>query len=297
MLIISGMYSQLGVGCPLSEALINIPLILRLLVAYELIFATSTFTIKVSVLLFYLRVFVTPAMKLAAKLTLAFVVLWTVGNIMQVFLICRPFAATYDTDVPGTCGNQVASFIAIGCFNIVTDVIIIILPIPTVCVSVVAIARIVALTRLDMKANLTGTMIYADFLSAVEPNLAILCVSLPMLRTLKSRMRTKGRYDPSTSRSEGQLDSKKFGDSRHVRLTGDMPAESFAMKTVYAVNPGGDYNATIVKGGASQEHSDDMESPTGSQTELAPSVLSDGHPKQGIIVKTRVETRWSTPYE
>jgi hypothetical protein len=47
-------------------------------------------------------------------------------------LICRPFAKTYSLTVEGTCGDQVASFIAIGAFNIITDIIIITLPLPTV---------------------------------------------------------------------------------------------------------------------------------------------------------------------
>ena len=71
-------------------------------------------------------------MRLAVKLTMAFVLLWTFGNVLQVFLICRPFAATYDVTVKGKCGNQVASYIAIGCFNVVTDVMVLTLPIPTV---------------------------------------------------------------------------------------------------------------------------------------------------------------------
>src|SRR5687768_14660256 len=50
-------------------------------------------------------------------------------------------------------------------------------------VSAVAIARIVSLLQLDLM-NLTGTMIYADFWSAFEPNLGIICITLPMLGPL-----------------------------------------------------------------------------------------------------------------
>lgn len=51
---------------------------------------------------------------------------------MQIFLICRPFAATYDPTIPGTCGNQKASFLAIGAFNAITDVAILALPVHTI---------------------------------------------------------------------------------------------------------------------------------------------------------------------
>ena len=59
-------------------------------------------------------------------------VLWTIGNILQVFLICRPFRAIYDPTVKGTCGNRVGTFIAIGAFNWGLDLIILIIPIPVV---------------------------------------------------------------------------------------------------------------------------------------------------------------------
>lgn len=37
------------------------------------------------------------------------------------------------------------------------------------------------MNNLDLTSNLTGTMIYADFLSCFEVNLGILCVTLPTL--------------------------------------------------------------------------------------------------------------------
>ena len=122
----------MGIGFQFAETLPNLETILKMLVAYELIYATSISTIKISVLLFYLRVFVNRGLRTATKIALGLVGLWTIGNILQVFLICRPFEKAYSLTAEGTCGNQVASFIAIGAFNIVTDIIILALPLPTV---------------------------------------------------------------------------------------------------------------------------------------------------------------------
>ncbi|KAM3074457.1 hypothetical protein ACMFMG_002739 [Clarireedia jacksonii] len=47
--------------------------------------------------------------------------------------------------------------------------------------TLVGIVRLANLTTVKLKENLTGTMVWADFLTTLEPNLAILCVSLPML--------------------------------------------------------------------------------------------------------------------
>ncbi|KAI4597944.1 hypothetical protein KJ359_003751 [Pestalotiopsis sp. 9143b] len=214
MLIIQGLWLPMGVGYPLTEVVVNIGVILRLLVAYELIYATSISTIKLSVLCFYLRMFVNRGLRRSTKFVIAFVLLWTVGNVLQVFLICRPFAATYDPTVPGTCGDQVGSFIAIGAFNIITDVVIFFLPIHTIwnlqmktrakvgvvavfligiLTSIVGVFRIVSLLSVDLKGNLTGTMVDADFLSTIEPNLAVLCVSLPVLGPLLTSFRSRGR--------------------------------------------------------------------------------------------------------
>lgn len=210
----------------------------QLLVAYELIYATSISTIKLSVLCFYLRMFVNRGLRKSTKFVIAFVLLWTVGNILQVFLICRPFAATYDPTVPGTCGDQVGSFIAIGAFNIITDVLIFFLPIHTIwnlqmktrakvgvvavfligiLTSIVGIFRIVSLLSVDLKSNLTGTVVYADFLSTIEPNLAVLCVSLPVLGPLLTSFRSRGRrtgykYVPNSRTDDhGESGSASFG--------------------------------------------------------------------------------------
>jgi hypothetical protein len=88
---------------------------------------------KLSILFFYLRLFtVHEKVRLVTKICIVIVFLWTIGNILQVFLICRPFRAIYDANVKGSCGNRVGTFIAIGAFNWANDLIILIIPIPVV---------------------------------------------------------------------------------------------------------------------------------------------------------------------
>lgn len=88
--------------------------------------------IKLSIMFFYLRVFVNKGLRIGVKIAMAVTLLWSAGNIIQVFVICRPFRSSWDITVPGVCGNRQGSFIAIGVFNVVTDFIILLLPIPTV---------------------------------------------------------------------------------------------------------------------------------------------------------------------
>lgn len=185
-------------------------------------FAVSTLTIKLSVLFFYLRIFTNRAMKRASMMVMIWVSCWSVGNILQVFLICQPFEKSYNPNITyGTCGSQKASFIAIGAFNAVTDVAILILPIQTiwslqtkmatkisllavflvgVATTIVSVIRIISMNNLDLTTNLTGTMVYADFLSAFEVNLGILCVSLPTMGPIYRRVFRRGA---GTSRRTG----------------------------------------------------------------------------------------------
>ncbi|KAK3904713.1 hypothetical protein C8A05DRAFT_13457 [Staphylotrichum tortipilum] len=269
MLIIQGLWAPMGIGFNVTETLPNLETILKMLVSYELIYATSISTIKTSILFFYLRVFVNRGLGMATKIALAFVLTWSVGNILQVFLICRPFAKTYSLTVEGTCGNQVASFIAIGAFNIITDVIILSLPLPTVwslkmstpaklgltgiflvglIVSVIGIIRIITLTQLDL-TNLTGTMIWADFWSATEPNLAILCISLPMLGSLWSRCvatrrgASKLAYHSSENGTNGSAFSK-------LKNQGTVENQ-IALENLYAANQEVHYQSAVGAGAAS----------------------------------------------
>jgi hypothetical protein len=217
----------MGVDYPITETLPNIVPLLKLMVSYALIYSFCISTVKISVLFFYLRVFVNERLRLATKIVMGFVASWTITNILLLLLICRPFKANYTPTLSTThCGNQVQAFISIGAFNIISDVLICALPIPTIwsltakrkmkitlsglfmigllfvshnyralwtrlltnhCrVSAIAVGRIVALTHLDLN-DITGTMVWVDFLSTTEVSLGILCVSLPMLGPLLRR--------------------------------------------------------------------------------------------------------------
>jgi hypothetical protein len=326
----------MGIGFPITETLPNLGHILKMLVSYELMYATAISTIKLSILFFYLRVFVNRGLRMATIAALIFVSVWSIGNFLQVFLICRPFAKTYTPGMEGECGDQVASFIAIGSFNIITDVIILTLPLPTVwalkmstpaklgltgvflvglmyvsgiharsgnhtdfllSVSVVGIIRIVTLTQLDLM-NLTGTMIWADFWSATEPNLAILCVSLPMMGSLWSRCvatrrgNSKLAYHSSESGTHGSAFSKLKNQSA---TDTQIPLES-----IYAANQTVQYRSAVAATDAPGADRDleaavfaDKDKDSGSEVALTEQPPYQTDPQTGI----RVQTKWSISHD
>jgi hypothetical protein len=103
-----------------------------MLVAYQLIYGTAQALAKVSYLFFYLRIFINKGFILAVKIMIGIILAWWTSNILQVFLICRPFNFNWNIYITGTCGNRPVAFTAIGAINLITDVAILLLPIPTV---------------------------------------------------------------------------------------------------------------------------------------------------------------------
>jgi hypothetical protein len=60
---------------------------------------------------------------------MSIIVAWTVATILAGSLICRPFAFNWDkTIIGGRCGDQVTSFTVTGIINLITDVMVLLLP-------------------------------------------------------------------------------------------------------------------------------------------------------------------------
>jgi hypothetical protein len=60
----------------------------------------------------------------------ALVLVWNIADIIAAFLICRPLAKNWDFTIPGACGSQPDFYFAMGIINIVTDIFILVLPLP-----------------------------------------------------------------------------------------------------------------------------------------------------------------------
>lgn len=91
--------------------------------------ATMCFS-KLSVLLMYSALIPTPTMIRTSIGFGAFIIVWCIANIMAAFLICRPLARNWDFAMPGTCGSQPDFYFTMGIINLITDAILIGLPMP-----------------------------------------------------------------------------------------------------------------------------------------------------------------------
>lgn len=163
-------------------------------------------------------------------------------------------------------------------------------------VSVIGVIRIVTLTQLDL-LNLTGTMIWADFWSATEPNLAILCVSLPMLGSLWKRM-TANRGGGSEAKSSGYYSSESntIGSSAFSKIKnqdterGDTDTQ-IRLESLYAANQEVHYQSAVATTTTPEpvrmlvDHKDKDSGSEVSLTEVSPYQTD----RNGI----RVHTKWS----
>jgi hypothetical protein len=84
------------------------------------------------VLLFYLRVFVNKGLRLATMVAIGVVAAWTIGNVISLCLACQPFDTEIDFTVLEQCPDTTRVFVSVGAYNIISDIVILVLPIPTI---------------------------------------------------------------------------------------------------------------------------------------------------------------------
>ncbi|KAH9909476.1 hypothetical protein F4778DRAFT_711631 [Xylariomycetidae sp. FL2044] len=278
LLGIQGEFSRLGSGYPVTEVMANLPLILPLTFAFQLIYLAALGLIKSSILCFYIRVFVSRRMRLATHIMFGVVVAWALAHALAVIFVCTPVSYQWDLTLDGKCGDQITLFKSLIMTNILTDVAIILLPIYTVwqlkmrktekvavtacfligtAVIIAAIFRYVYVSTVDIRGDLTGTMPITVFLSAFEPNLSVLCVSIPMLRPCyvkyrEARAAAKRPWDGSTDIAdvESAAKSSKLKDSGNSRANGRYDLE---LDTICSPEYDIKYKATIDVGARTEE--------------------------------------------
>lgn len=86
--------------------------------------------IRTAFLLQYSRVFTTARMKLVARLALALVSMWSASQLILSIFSCIPVNKFWDPTVPGSCIPHYPNWYINAGGNIMTDVLIIVIPLP-----------------------------------------------------------------------------------------------------------------------------------------------------------------------
>ncbi|KAI2630029.1 hypothetical protein GGS21DRAFT_211479 [Xylaria nigripes] len=237
--------------------------VFKLLYTYTFVYAGSVSFTKLSILLFYRRLF-----ERGSKffwMSLSFAAFFTVGYMFAIWGVaaglCHPteYFWTQFLGQKGWCLDINSSFLSLTVLNLVADIFVLLVPIPEifklqmstqkkigVCavmalgglVCVVSSVRIWAFYKFTVEVDVVWVQADVFLLSSVEPAFGIVSACLPSLRPLYRRARTKltgkdSQTSNSTWNSKGSNTKNsyvRFGDER--TKTGD--SDNVALTSVGA---------------------------------------------------------------
>lgn len=104
----------------------------KLFVASEFSYLMASGLLRISIVLFYQRFFITQGFWLASTGVMYAVAIWTTIMIIVWGLQCIPLAALWDKTIEGKCINSLVWIIVNQCFNIAIDFILLGLPLPII---------------------------------------------------------------------------------------------------------------------------------------------------------------------
>jgi len=68
--------------------------------------------------------------------------MWAMSIVLETFLLCRPLAFNWDPTIPGgVCGQRNKVYVSAGALNVVTDFMVMLLPVPHILGLQLAIRR------------------------------------------------------------------------------------------------------------------------------------------------------------
>ncbi|KAL7782516.1 hypothetical protein V8C37DRAFT_397865 [Trichoderma ceciliae] len=201
-----------GIGKHIWNPTVQLEEVFRILWAYEFLYGSVIPLTKLSLILFYYRLFHVSTFRKVLWVVLFLVVGWWVAILVVAIVQCQPYSYFWnqyvDPTATGRCINISAFFIGNGAASVATDFIILLTPIPMVWnlqmptmqrlsvlgifflggfVCVAGVVRIYFLLQMFKSADLTWNMSQAFIWSTVEPNIGIVCACLPTLRPIMRR--------------------------------------------------------------------------------------------------------------
>lgn len=103
----------------------------QLLFTLQLLYTIAISMTKLSILELYRLIFPSTTMLYSCISTQAIVVMWALATVFVTLFMCQPIAYNWDLSIPDAkCGNTLASWKSTGIINIITDILVLILPIP-----------------------------------------------------------------------------------------------------------------------------------------------------------------------
>jgi hypothetical protein len=95
-------------------------------------YSITTPLVKLSLIFFYRRIFISKGFRMMADGLIAMSILWGVATFLSSALICRPLQKFWDVSIPGKCFDSLKFVLGVQGVNIFLDATILVLPMKAV---------------------------------------------------------------------------------------------------------------------------------------------------------------------
>ncbi|KAJ0123903.1 integral membrane protein [Diaporthe amygdali] len=217
-----------GLGFHVGEIIdmyghVEVEIAFQISFALQILWAIAGGLYKISILLFYIEIF--PTLKRWGRATMVVIFCYTLSTALAALLVCEEVEDNWDYEnlFQGKCGDRILVFRVTGALNIVSDVVVLLLPVRNVlklqlplyrrlvllatfalglftCViSIIRLATLSSLSSRDFRDTpyaIMQTVIW----SGLEPSVAVILACVPLLRPLVLRVR--GGVNSSEARTK-----------------------------------------------------------------------------------------------
>ncbi|CAD0095143.1 unnamed protein product [Aureobasidium vineae] len=186
------------------------------------VYQASLSLTKISILLQYRRVFVGSDIQRIITGSIGVIVVYGLWSVFSTAFMCTPVSYFWDTSISGHCLSRMGVWFANASLNIITDVVICLMPVPVLnrlllprkqkyaliavfClglfVCLTSILRLKALYQISVSTDITWDNTPAAYWSSLEANFSVVAACLPTLR------KTISRFFPRLFSSHSNSDS------------------------------------------------------------------------------------------
>ena len=209
----------------------NITKILHIYYFDEMLYLSSIALTKISILLFYLRIFPNPTFRRLVWLAIAYCIGYILGTVIALVFQCKPLNLAWtrwDNEHPGKCINLNLLGWMTAALNILGDMIVICLPLHELSklamgqrkkagvmlmflgggfVTVVSMLRLKYMIQFNNSHNVTWDYTPIGYWSTLEVHVGVIIACLPAVRSLQRRIfpssRSPNSYYPGPSGAYG----------------------------------------------------------------------------------------------
>ncbi|KAH8779760.1 hypothetical protein F5883DRAFT_406988 [Diaporthe sp. PMI_573] len=180
--------------------------------ALQILWAIAGGLYKASILLFYIEIF--PTLKQWGRVTMAIIFCYTLSTTLAAVLVCKEVDDNWEYDklFQGKCGDRILVFRVTGALNIVSDVVVLLLPVRNVLKLQLPLYRrlvllatfalglftcVISMIRLGTLSNLSSgdfrdtpyAIMQTVIWSGLEPSVAVILACVPLMRPLVLHIR------------------------------------------------------------------------------------------------------------